>query len=58
MLVNKAYQGITNYIRAVHPKRKPPAGALSLKNIHCSEEISEDRIIEENFLEGKESCAE
>lgn len=47
MLVDNGYQGITDYIRAVHLK-KAPTGVLSPTDKRRNDKISKDQIIMEN----------
>lgn len=46
----KGYQGGSNFIRIIHPKKKPPGGLLSATDVEENRKISSDRIIVENYF--------
>lgn len=50
VLVDKGYQGGAEFMRVVHPKRKPPHGILTVEEENTNKKISSDRIIVENFF--------
>ena len=51
MLVDKAYQGLAEQLRAIHPKKKPKNGSLSSDDKRRNKQISSDRVLAEIFLE-------
>ena len=50
VLVDKGYQGSQERVRAIHPRRKPRNGALTLEEKATNKDISSDRIIAENWF--------
>ncbi|KAH9100026.1 hypothetical protein Ae201684P_019031 [Aphanomyces euteiches] len=50
VLVDKGYQGLSDVIRALHPKKKPPNASLSRQEHEINTYISSDRVIVENFF--------
>lgn len=50
ILVDKGYQGIKEFLRGIHPIRKPPNRILSPSENRYNAEVSSDRIIVENYF--------
>lgn len=50
VLVDKGYQGSREFIRSIHPHRKPPRGVLSHAQENYNRALSSDRIIVENYF--------
>lgn len=48
ILANKGYQGSTEFLRVMHPKKKPKNGELTKTEEHRNKLISSDRIFIEN----------
>ena len=52
VLVDKGYQGASEFCRVIHPKKKPVHGVLTPSEVKVNRVISSDRIIVETFLGG------
>lgn len=50
MLLDKGYQGVDNFLRGIHPRKKPRNGHLSASEVADNVKLSSDRIIVENFF--------
>ena len=50
VLVDKGYQGAQEFIRAVHPIKKPPNSTLTLSEEQFNRRVASDRIIVENYF--------
>lgn len=50
VLVDKGYQGSMEFLRTVHPKKKPQNGILSMEDEAYNKKVSSDRIIVENYF--------
>lgn len=50
ILADKGYQGAAEFIRVVHPKKKPPKGELTRSDEQRNKKIASDRIIVENYF--------
>lgn len=50
ILLDKGYQGGMDYLRAIHPCKKPINGSLSLADESRNRKISSDRVIVENYF--------
>lgn len=50
VLCDKGYQGLLELLRAIHPIKKPPRGALSVSDEMFNRKVSSDRIIVENYF--------
>lgn len=50
MLVDKGYQGISNTLRGIHPKRKPRGAELTTVDFNRNQRLSSDRGIVENYF--------
>ena len=50
LLVDKEYQGALEICRAIHPKKKPQNGRLTIDEEQFNRQVSSDRIIVENYL--------
>lgn len=55
LLCDKGYQGIKEICRAIHPKKKPANGILSIAEEQENKSISSDRILVENYF-GRMVC--
>ncbi|RHY04543.1 hypothetical protein B5M09_013080 [Aphanomyces astaci] len=50
LLVDKGYYGASAEVRAIHPKKNPPRGALDPEDIVRNRRVSSDRVVVENFF--------
>jgi hypothetical protein len=50
ILTDKGYQGSSNYIRTIHPKKKPIGSELTREDIQRNARISSDRVLVENYF--------
>ena len=50
ILVDKGYQGIKEFLRGIHPIRKPIGRILTPNELHYNKNVSSDRIIVENYF--------
>ena len=50
VLVDMGYQGASNIIRAIHPKRKPPGAVLDHADVARNSRVSSDRVLVENYF--------
>lgn len=50
LLVDKGYQGLLEYLQAIHPKKKPPRTNLSFDDNRRNEKVFKDRVVVENFF--------
>ncbi|ETV68209.1 hypothetical protein H257_15788 [Aphanomyces astaci] len=49
-LVDMGYNGISNSLRSIHPKRRPAHGSLDASDLERYANVSSDRVIVENFF--------
>lgn len=50
VLADKGYQGSSEFVRVIHPKKKPPGRPLTIEEVELNRKISSDRIIVENYF--------
>ena len=50
VLVDKGYQGSQSFIRAIHPKKKPIRGNLTVEDTQRNVRVSSDRVLIENYF--------
>lgn len=50
LLCDKGYQGLAEILRAIHPKKKPALGMLSIDDERFNRDVSADRILVENYF--------
>ena len=50
VLADKGYQGIREFMRGIHPLKKPINGVLSVVDVAFNRQVSSDRIIVENYF--------
>ena len=50
VLMEKGYQGASEYVRAVMPRKKQPNRAMSLEDTTFNRRVSSDRIVVENYF--------
>lgn len=55
ILMDKGYEGSQNFIRSIHPKKKPRLGRLSVQECSDNSKIAQDRIIVERYF-GRETA--
>ena len=50
VLVDKGYQGSQSFIRAIHPKKKPIRGNLTVEDTQRNIRVSSDRVLVETYF--------
>ena len=50
VLTDKGYQGSQNFIRSIHPKKKPIGNELTREEVQRNVRVSSDRVLVENYF--------
>lgn len=50
MIVDKGYQGLSEHVRSIQPKKTPRNGELTTEDLSRNARVSSDRVLVENFF--------